>query len=73
MCKNIVQLGRAQMTKWRMRIACWIPKATNTHSGCVICIALPLQQRLHESASLLRHTTLPLMLLLPHFIITHCI
>jgi hypothetical protein len=34
--KNIVQRGRPQMTKWRMRIACWIPKATNTHTGCVI-------------------------------------
>jgi hypothetical protein len=28
--KNIVQPGRPQMTIWRMRIACWIPKATNT-------------------------------------------
>jgi len=32
MWKNIVERGRAQMTIWRMRIACWIPKATNTHS-----------------------------------------
>ena len=23
------------MTIWHMRIACWIPKATDTHSGCV--------------------------------------
>jgi len=30
--ENIVQRGRAQMTTWRMRIACWIPKAKNTHS-----------------------------------------
>jgi len=29
--KNIVQPGRPQMTIWRMRIVCWIPKATNTH------------------------------------------
>ena len=35
MCKNIVELGRAQMTTWRMRIACWIPKATNTHTQVV--------------------------------------
>ena len=27
-----------------------------THSGCVILIALPLQQRLHEHASMLRYT-----------------
>jgi len=29
--KNIVEPGRPQMTIWRTRIACWIPKATNTH------------------------------------------
>ena len=40
----------------RMRIACWIPKATNTDSGCVILIALPLQQWLHERASVLSYT-----------------
>jgi hypothetical protein len=39
-----------------MRIACWIPKATNTHSEYVILIALPQQQWLHERASVLRHT-----------------
>ena len=31
MWKNDVGRGRPQMTIWRMRIACWIPKATNTH------------------------------------------
>jgi len=41
------------MTTCRMRIACWIPKATNTHSENVILIPFPLQQRLHESASVL--------------------
>jgi hypothetical protein len=29
------------MTIWRMRIAFWIPKGTNTHTVCVILIALP--------------------------------
>jgi hypothetical protein len=52
--RNIVERGKPQMTIWRMRIACWIPKATNTHSGCVTLIAFPLQQRLHEGASMLR-------------------
>jgi len=28
MCKNVVQPGRSQLKIWRMRIACWIPKAT---------------------------------------------
>ena len=31
----------------RMRIACYIPKATNTESEYVIRIASPQQQRLH--------------------------
>jgi len=31
MWENVIDRGRSQMTIWRMRIACWIPKATNTH------------------------------------------
>jgi len=34
--KNIVERGRPEMTMWRLRIPCWIPKATNTHSEYVI-------------------------------------
>ena len=56
MWKNIVQPGRPQMTIWRMHSSCWIPKATNTHSQYVILIAFPLQQWLHERASMLRYT-----------------
>ena len=26
----------SHMIIWHMRIACWIPKATNAHTGCVI-------------------------------------
>jgi len=37
-------------------IVCWIPKASNIHIGCVILIAFPLQQWLHERASVLRYT-----------------
>jgi len=33
--KNFVERGRTQMTMWRMRIARWIPKATNTHTQVV--------------------------------------
>ena len=36
-----------------MRIACWISEATSTHSEYLVRIALPLQQWLHERASLL--------------------
>ena len=31
MWKNIVEPDKPQMTMRRMCIACWIPKATNTH------------------------------------------
>ena len=33
--KNIVERGRSQMTIWRIRIAGWIPKATNTQTQVV--------------------------------------
>ena len=46
--KIILQRGRPQITIRRMRIACWIPMYTNTHSECALRIALPLQQWLHE-------------------------
>jgi hypothetical protein len=36
MWKNIVEQGRPQVTIWRMRCACWIPKATNTYPECVL-------------------------------------
>jgi len=44
MCKNIVGPDRQQMKIVRMRIPCWIIKATNTHSEYVIIIAFLLQQ-----------------------------
>jgi len=43
------------MTIRRMRIACWIPKATNTHMQYALLTAFPLQQWLHERASILRY------------------
>ena len=51
--KNTVEPDRPQMTIWPMRIACWIPKATNVNSDYVILIPLPEQQWLHEHFSLL--------------------
>jgi len=39
-----------------MRVGFWINKATDTHSEYVIAIAFPLQQWLHEGASMLRYT-----------------
>jgi hypothetical protein len=36
-----------------MRIACWTPKATNAHTGCVvILIAFALPQWLDKQASM---------------------
>ena len=56
MWKNIIEPDRPQMTIRCMRIAFWIPKATNVHSEYVIIIDLLLQQWLHELASMLRYT-----------------
>jgi hypothetical protein len=41
----------------RMRFACCITKATDTHSECVIVIAFPGQQWLRECASMIRLNT----------------
>jgi hypothetical protein len=60
MWKNLAEWGRQQVTIWRMRIACWIPKATDTDSEYVILIAFPLQPWLHERDSVLRYTYIDL-------------
>jgi len=62
MWKNIVQSGRPQVTTWCTRIACWIPKVTNTNSEHAILIALPLQKWLHKRASMLHLPTLLVVL-----------
>ena len=41
MRKNIVEPNRPQTKIWCMRIACCIPKATNTHSEYVILFVFP--------------------------------
>jgi len=56
MWKNIVEPGWPEMTRWRTHIACWITKATNTHSDYDTLNAFPLQQLLHERASMLPYT-----------------
>ena len=53
---RITEPERPQMTTWRMRIACWVSKPTNTHSEYVTLTAFPLQQWLHERSSMLRYT-----------------
>jgi hypothetical protein len=52
----MVEQYRPQVTILRMRISCWIPKATNAYSEYAIPIAFPQQQRLHERSTVLRYT-----------------
>jgi hypothetical protein len=61
--ESIVDPGRLHVTMWRMRVACWITKATNTQLGYVILIVFPLQHWLNERASMLRYMygTLPVL------------
>jgi hypothetical protein len=52
--KNMLQSDRPHVTTIRrMHVVCWIDKATNTHSEYVIPVASPLQEGLHELASIL--------------------
>ena len=52
MWKNMAQPDTPEMTIWRMRIACWITEVTDKRSEYVKLIAFPLQQWLHERASM---------------------
>jgi hypothetical protein len=52
----MAQPDRPQMTLWRMRTKCWIPKAPNANPEHVIRIAFSLQQWLHGRALMLRYT-----------------
>ena len=42
----------------RVRFACSIPKATDTHSEYIIVIGFPQQKWLHERASVFRYTNI---------------
>jgi len=44
------------MAIWRMRIACWIPKATDTHSDYLMLIDFQQHQWLRERVSVFRYT-----------------
>ena len=68
MWKYIVEPHRPQVTIWRMLMACWIPKATNTLSQDIILIPFQLQQWLHERASILRCMYIPRLIL---FVMVH--
>ena len=62
--KNTIEPHTPQMKIWPMRIACWLPKSTNTHLECVKHIALPLLRWLHERAPLLRSTYIACLFIL---------
>jgi hypothetical protein len=51
----VAQATHGDITR-RMRIACWILKAKDTHSQYVILIAFPLQLWLNERPSMLGYT-----------------
>ena len=68
--KNNVEYGRPQMIIWRMRNEFWITKATNAHPSCVILFAFPLQQWLHERASMLGYTYIAGIVLIATGVVT---
>ena len=45
----------------RIRFACWVTKATNIRSECVIIVAFPRQQWLRQRTSMLRYTYCPVV------------
>jgi len=47
MWENLVEPEKPQRAIWPMCIACWITKATDTHSEYVIIFYFPLQRRLN--------------------------
>jgi hypothetical protein len=54
MYKIAVEPDSQQMTIWRMRIACWIPKVADTHSHYVTLIDLTLKEKsLYEIAAII--------------------
>jgi hypothetical protein len=63
MWKNILVPGGSQMTTWRMPIACWIPKATHTHTQRIckaycFCTA-KMAARTRLNVTLYVHCTFP--------------
>ena len=65
--KNIALWGRPQMTLWRMRNACWIPKAINPLSQYVTLTAFSLQNWLHERTAMFRYTYIACLESFCHF------
>ena len=64
MWKITAEREMTQMAVWRMNIACWIPKATDTHTEYEILIAFSRQQWLRERTLVLRCTYLACLVVL---------
>jgi hypothetical protein len=56
MLEKYCRAGQATDVNMTQRVACWIPKATNTHTMYVIVIAFSLKKWLHGPTSMLRYT-----------------
>ena len=67
MWKKIVQPDRPQMTVWPMRIASWIPKATNTHLDYVILFLFQRKSGYKHSSLCYVIRTLPFLFLFHFF------
>jgi len=61
---KMLQSRTGNMTIWRKRNACWIPKATNKHSEYIILIGFPQQQWLHKRAPALSFTCIVCLVLI---------
>jgi len=60
--KNTVEPDRLQTKIWRMCVACWIPKATNTFSEEVILIAFHCNNGCSDAPQYYVIRTLPVLL-----------
>jgi hypothetical protein len=62
MWKNIVEPDRTQMTIWRTRITCWIPKAPDAHSEYVIPTVFQCNNGCTKASQCYVIRTLPLLI-----------
>ena len=69
---KIIQPDRPQMTVWGTRIACWITKATNTHSKYVILIAFYCNNGCTNAPRCYVTRTRTLPVLFQHILERHC-
>jgi len=65
MWNNVLVWDRPQMTIWRMRVGCWIPKATNTHSEYDILLLFHYDNGCTNAPEAYVKRTLPVLFYLP--------